>query len=115
MSRRAKHRRKQCCGHFTELQTAHSDIRLMAGMIEKLADQKQTLERQVRALRKELRGETPDTEVTRPISLTEIREQMRKTIPPVVPVTAPNGSTMLLPVGNNRARRVRRPSWAVHD
>lgn len=106
---KARHRaRKGCCNHVGELATAQGDIRLMSELIERITEQRDSLERQVRALRMELTGERP-TEV---LSKAQIRAQMRRTAPDAVPVVTVEGSTMLLPVGKIRARRAR-PSWAV--
>lgn len=110
MSRKAKHKApRACCQHLADLETAQGDMKLMSQLIEKANLERLRLERQVRSLRAELTGES----VTEELSLAQIRAQMRQTTPDVVPVTTPEGSTMLLPVGKSRTRRARRPSWSV--
>lgn len=109
MSRRARHKRHHQCDHLHDLEVAQADIKVMSGLLQKVDQEKHRLERQVRMLRAELKGET----VTEELSLAQIRAQMRRTAPVAVPVTTPEGSTMLLPVGNKGTRRVQRPTWAA--
>lgn len=110
MSRRARHKApKQCCTHVSDLETAQGEVSLLTELISKISNERDALQRSVWALRRELTGEQP-TEI---LSQAQIRAQMRRTAPDVVPVTTVDGSTMLLPVGrSNRTRRVRPvPSW----
>lgn len=112
MSRRARHKApKQCCTHVDELQTALSDIHLLSDLIEKINADRDSLVRQVRALRAELTGQT-ETEV---LSRAQIRAHMRRTAPEAVPVSTVEGRTMLVPVGrSDKARPVRPTSiWAA--
>ncbi len=107
MSRRAKHKApRKCCGHLHELETAQSDIRLMSKILERATERIRFLE-----------GEIDGNAITQVLSLQQIREQMRRTIPQNVPLRTPEGFTMWLPVGGHGSPRRARPvpSWAARD
>lgn len=112
MFKKGHHRAPRGCkNHLEELKINQEDIRLLSRMIETLNAQKEALEDQVRHLRSQLGSE----DVTEELSVAQIRAQMRRTTPDVVKCAIGEGPTMLLPVGNNRARNVkRRPSWAIN-
>lgn len=112
MSRRARHKApKQCCTHVDELATAQGDIRLLSDLVERINADRDSLVRQVRALRAELTGQTE----TETLSRAQIRAQMRRTAPDAVPASTVEGRTMLLPVGRSDKARPARPRsvWAA--
>jgi hypothetical protein len=111
MFKRGNHRAPRGCrNHLDEIATLTEDIRIMSRLIERATAERMAAEADLRALRTEFGVDAP-TEV---LSVAQIRAQMRRTAPVVVPVVTEEGSTMLLPVGNNQARKVKRqaPSWA---
>jgi hypothetical protein len=105
MSRRARHKApKKCCDHVDQLEVAQADIHLLSDLIEKINADRDSLVRQVRALRAELTGQTE----TETLSRAQIRAHMRRTAPDVVPVSTVEGRTMLVPVGRSDKAR---PAW----
>lgn len=110
MFKKGAHRAPRGCrNHLLELTMLTEDIKTMSRLIEKVTAERTALEAEVRALRTELGVDAP-TEV---LTVAQIRAQMRQTTPVAVPVITDKGSTMLLPVGNNKTRKVKRvPSWA---
>jgi hypothetical protein len=111
MFKKGAHRApKGCKDHLGEITTLTEDIRLMSRLIERVTAQRTVLEEEVRRLRIELGVDAP-TEV---MTIAQIKAHMRRTTPVEVPVVTEEGSTMLLPVGNNKTRKVKRraTSWA---
>lgn len=113
MFHRGRHRaRRGCSDHLHKIEELQKDLRWYQTYHDRFVAEIDGLKDQLCRLQNELGSEEP----TQTIPSAQVYRQLKQHAPDAVAVTRPGGITMLLPVGNNQARRVQRtPKWAARD